>query len=372
MLTKEIDMNKLEKARKIIDEVDREMARLFLRRMEAARLAAEYKKENALPVYDGAREDALIAKNSEFISDADPEIRECYVQFLRKTMEVSRHYQSRLIEGMKIAYSGTEGAFAHIAAEKIFPSAEKIGYADFPEAYEAVERGECDAVVLPIENSSAGEVGTVADLLYSGTLYINGTYDLAIVQDLLTLPGADPREIKTVVSHPQALHQCEEYIRAHGYDTLEFANTALAAERVRALGDPTVAAIASEQAGKKYGLTVAARAINASSNNTTRFAILSAARNRYFGARGMDMRFILMFTVKNEAGSLAQAIDIIGKHGFNMQSLRSRPDKRLLWQYYFYVEAEGNIDSDEGEKMLAELGSCCEKLKLIGSYRHRD
>ncbi len=364
--------NKLKQARETIDEVDREMAALFERRMEAVRLVAEHKKEHALPIYDPEREDAVIAKNSELLRAAEPEIREYYVSFLKSTMEISRKYQGRLIEGMRIAYSGTEGAFAHIAANKIFPSAEKLGYANFPEAYGAVERGECDAVVLPIENSSAGEVGAVADLLYSGTLYINGTYDLAIVQDLLTLPNADPMEIKTVVSHPQALHQCSEYIRAHGYDQLEFANTALAAERVGMLGDPTVAAIASEEAGKRYGLVVAERAINEATNNTTRFAILSAARSRYPSARGMDMRFILMFTVKNEAGSLARAIEIIGKHGFNMQSLRSRPDKKLLWQYYFYVEAEGNIDGESGERMLAELESCCDKLKLVGSYKHKN
>ena len=365
-----MEENKLLTAREIIDEVDREMARLFCRRMEAVKLVAEHKRENALPIFDPAREEQVIKKNSELVRDAEPEVRECYVKFLRETMAVSRHYQERLIGGMRVAYSGSEGAFAHIAANRIFPSAQKLGYASFPDAYEAVARGECDAVVLPIENSSAGEVGAVADLLYSGPLYINGTYDLAIVQDLLVLPGADIGKIKQVVSHPQALSQCAPYIRAHGYSELEYANTALAAEYVARLGDPTVAAIASEEAGAKVGLTVGARAINETTNNTTRFAILSAARNRYPNARGMDMRFILMFTVKNEAGSLARAIDIIGKHGFNMQSLRSRPNKKLLWEYYFYVEAEGNIDSPQGEDMLDELLLCCDRLKLVGSYKH--
>ena len=366
------EKNKLSEAREIIDDVDKRMAELFLRRMEAVRLVAEHKKENALPIFDPKREELVVQKNSEYLAGADPEIRECYVKFLRETMAVSRHYQSRMLEGMKIAYSGSEGAFAHIAAGKIFPSARRVGYPSFPAAYEAVSSGECDAVVLPIENSSAGEVGAVADLLFSGPLYVNGTYDLAIVQDLLTLPGADMSKIREVVSHTQALNQCAPYIRAHGYSEKEFVNTALAAEYVAKLGDPTVAAIASEEAGKKYGLTVAARAINENTNNTTRFAILSAVRNRHRGPGGDDMRFILMFTVRNEAGSLARAIDIIGKHGFNMQSLRSRPMKKLLWEYYFYVEAEGNIDSEAGEAMMAELGGLCDRLKLVGSYKHND
>ena len=363
--------DKLSIARKTIDETDKKMAELFRTRMEAVRLVAEYKKEKGLPIFDPEREELVIRKNSAYLEGADPEICDSYVKFLRETMAVSRRYQSRFIEGMKVAFSGTEGAFAHIAAGKIFPSAQKVGYKSFPDAYEAVVNGECDAVVLPLENSSAGDVGAVADLLFSGPLYINGTYDLAIIQDLLVIPGADIANIKQVVSHPQALSQCAEYIRSKGYETLEFANTALAAQYVSALKDPTVAAIASEEAGAKYGLTVAARAINEETNNTTRFAVLSASRLKRHEAQGMDMRFILMFTVKNEAGSLARAIDIIGKHGFNMQSLRSRPMKKLLWQYYFYVESEGNIDTENGNAMMVELSKICDQLKLVGSYQHK-
>lgn len=365
-----MENNKLLQARAVIDETDKKMAELFCARMKAVRTVAEYKMENGLPVFDPQREEQVILKNSEYLEGEDASLRECYVKFLRETMAVSRHYQTRLLEGMRVAYSGSEGAFAHIAAGRIFPSAQRVGYSCFPDAYEAVARGECDAVVLPIENSSAGEVGAVADLLFSGPLYINGTYDLAIIQDLLTLPGADPAKIREVVSHPQALSQCAPYIRAHGYTEREFANTALAAEYVAKLGDPTVAAVASEEAGAKYGLTVAARAINENTNNTTRFAVLSAARNRYPGEKGQNIRFIMMFTVRNEAGSLARAIEIIGKHGFNMQSLRSRPMKELLWQYYFYVEAEGNIDTEAGEAMMRELEGCCDQLKLVGSYKH--
>ena len=360
--------NKLESARKIINEVDEKMAELFCRRMEASKLVAEYKQEHGLPVLDPIREEQVIRKNSEYVAHMDENVRASYVGFLREVMSVSRHYQSRLLDGMRVAYSGVEGAFASIATKKIFPTAQRVSFGNFQDAYNAVVNGDCDVAVLPMENSSAGEVGQVSDLLFSGSLYVNGTYDLAVVHDLLVLPGTRIDEIKTVVSHAQALAQCTPFIRAHGFKEIEYVNTALAAEYVAQKGDKSIAAIASEDAAERYGLEIAANGINENRNNTTRFAVVSRVRNKAPAVRGMDMRFILMFTVKNEAGSLAKAIDIIGKHGYNMGSLRSRPMKELLWQYYFYVEAEGNIDTEDGKAMLAELSSVCDQLKIIGSY----
>jgi len=364
----ENEKNKLKTAREIINEVDREMATLFLRRMEAARLVAEYKQERGLPVLDEAREAQVIERNLGHIDGASEDVRSCYVGFLRETMAVSRHYQTRLMSGMRVAFCGTEGAFAHIAAGKIFPSATRVAYDTFADAYDAVESGSCDAAILPMENSSAGEVGQVTDLMFSGSLYANGTYDLAVQHDLLVLPDADLSEIREVYSHPQALSQCAPFIRSRGLREHEYVNTALAAEYVARLGDRTVAAIASEEAAAIYGLKVAVSSINETSNNTTRFGVFSRVRNKAPNAKSGDMHFSLTFTVRNEAGSLARAIDIIGRHGYNMRTLRSRPMKELLWQYYFYVEAEGNIDTESGNEMLAELSECCDRLKIVGSY----
>ncbi len=365
------ERNKLAEAREIINEVDREMAALFAKRMEASKLVAEYKMERGLPVLDPVREEQVIRKNSEYLENEPTEVRECYVNFLRETMSVSRSYQTRLMEGLRVAYSGTEGAFAHIAAGKIFPTAKRVGFPNFESAYASVVAGECDVAVLPMENSSAGEVGAVADLLFSGPLYVNDAFDLAVEHDLLGVAGAKIGDIKTVISHPQALSQCMPYIRDHGFEEREYVNTALAAEYVAKRSDKSIAAIASADAAPIYGLEVLETRINVAANNTTRFAVLSRVRNKAPNERSMDRSFILMFTVRNEAGSLAQAIDIIGRYGFNMQSLRSRPMKELLWQYYFYVEAEGNIDSPDGRAMLAGLSSCCDQLKVVGSYANR-
>ena len=357
--------NKLDKARKIINDVDARMRELFIERMRAAELVAEYKMERGLPIYDPIREDEVIRRNCEMVEDES--IRSYYVNFLKNNMAVSRSYQAKILGGMKVAYSGVEGAFAHIATEKLYPTATKVSYPDFASAYRAVEDGECDIAVIPVENSYNGEVGQVIDLMFSGTLYVNGMYELPVSQDLLGIEGASINDVKTVISHPQALGQCASYIKNHGFTAEEYENTALAAKHVAELGDPTVAAIASAEAAEIFGLTVLDHDINASRSNTTRFAVFSRVPNKRISAEP-GIHSVLLFTVRNEAGALARAIDVIGSHGYNMRSLRSRPMKELLWQYYFYVEIEGSIQSEVGQTMMEELGEFCDRLKFAGTY----
>lgn len=354
-------MDKLETARKIINEVDKEVARLFCKRMEAVKLVAEHKAEHGLPILDSGREEAVIEKNSAYVDDAD--LRSYYISFIKSTMEISKKYQHRLLEGMKVAYSGVEGAFAHIAAKKIFPDGQYISYGDFSKAYKSVENGDCDCCVLPIENSYAGEVGQVTDLIFGGNLHVNGVYDLHICHNLLGIPGAQLSDIKKVISHPQALSQCEGYINFHGFEQEKGKNTALAAKVVADAGDKTVAAIASDETARLYGLDILDYSINESDGNTTRFTVLTRSESKIENGK-----FIMMFTVSNEAGALAKALNIIGGHGFNMQALHSRPFKQESWQYYFYIEAEGNPYSESGKKMLSELSEHCERIKIAGSY----
>ena len=358
-------MDRLQEARKIINEVDEQMSELFVRRMRAAEMVAAYKQDHGMPILDATREEEVIRNGAQRVED--DELRGYYVNFMRDTMAISRNYQQKLLHGMKVSYSGVEGAFAQIAADKLFPQAQKIAYPDFAEAYDSVVKGECDAVVLPLENSYAGEVGQVTDLMFSGPLYVNGTLALDVTQDLVAAEGATLDTIQMVVSHPQALSQCDAFIKSHGYRQTPYENTALAAKYVAQLNDPTVAAIASAESAACYGLKVLAEGINKSRVNTTRFAVLARSENRNV-SKAHGAHFILMFTVRNEAGSLARALNIIGSHGFNMRTLRSRPMQELLWQYYFYVEAEGNIRGYEGKCMLEELAVCCDKVKCIGSF----
>jgi chorismate mutase/prephenate dehydratase len=219
--------NKLEEARRIINEVDAEMAALFVKRMRAAEMVSAHKAEFGLPILDQKREEAVVARNAALVEDET--LRGYYIDYLKHTMALSRAYQYRLQSGLKVAYSGVEGAFAHIAAGRIFPGGNRVSCGDFKAAYDAVVRGECDVAVLPIENSYAGEVGTTVDLIFSGSLFINGIYELEIHQNLLGLPEASAEDIQRVTSHPQALAQCHDYIETRGLATEETSNTALAA-----------------------------------------------------------------------------------------------------------------------------------------------
>ena len=354
--------NKLEEARRIINEVDSQMAELFVKRMKAAELVFEHKKEFGLPILDKKREDAVIEKNSALIEDEV--FKEYYRVYIKELMAISRAYQYRLQGGLKVAYSGVEGAFAHIAAGRIFLDSRRVSCRDFKSAYDSVVRGENDIAVLPIENSYAGEVGQTIDLIFSGELFINGIYELEIHQNLLGIPGSTVDDIKKVTSHPQALGQCHDYIKFRGFDTEDASNTAVAAKTVVESNDKTLGAIASLETAEIYGLKVLEANINKSGENTTRFAVLSKvpANTPTFS------NSVLMFTVKNEAGSLANAISIIGKYGYNMTALRSRPLKQHSWQYYFYVEIDGTTDNDTGKEMMEELGKVCDKLKIAGTF----
>ena len=354
--------NKLEEARKIINEVDSKMAELFVERMRAAEMVYEHKREFGLPILDQIRENQVIEKNMELIEDEV--LKGYYIDYIKNMMSISRAYQYRMQNGLKIAYSGVEGAFAHIAAGRIFPEGNRVSYRDFKAAYDSVVSGESDVAVLPIENSYAGEVGQTIDLIFSGSLFINGIYELEIRQNLLGVPGATVEDIKKVISHPQALSQCHDYIELKKLETEEANNTALAAKSVVETNDKSIGAIASVETAEIYGLKVLATDINKSGENTTRFAVLSRVHAR----ATTFSNSVLMFTVKHEAGSLAKAISIIGKYGYNMTTLRSRPLKKHSWQYYFYIEINGLTDTDGGKQMMDDLSKVCDQLKVVGTF----
>ncbi|MBR5900306.1 MAG: chorismate mutase [Clostridia bacterium] len=361
-------MENINKSRENINKIDEQISKLFEQRMQEVEAIANYKKERGIPVFDAVREQEHLASSASKISNA--KFSGYYVDFLKNVMRISKDYQNALINGMKVVYGGVEGAFAMMAAKKAFPNAEFIPCTDFNEAYKGVEEGKYDAAVLPIENSFAGDVGVVMDLAFSGTLYINQIIDLDVVQNLLAVKGAKLENIKKVISHPQALAQCDEFINKHALEVENFSNTALAAKYVANQNDLTIAAIASEETASLYGLEVLANGINSARNNTTRFAVFTRTQNLPEETdRTGNEHFILLFTTKNEAGALAQTLNIIGAHNFNMRNLKSRPMKELIWSYYFFVEAEGNINTVNGKEMLQELSAVCSRLKLVGTYK---
>ncbi len=356
-------MDQLTEYRTEINEIDSGITDLFTRRWEVVRKIAGYKTERGIPILDHGREREILERNSARISAAD--VRAYYISFMQNVLDLSKQFQHMLMEGMNVAYSGVRGAFADIASRRIFTDARHIGFPDFRSAYNAVAAGECDCAVLPLENSSAGIVDQVLELMFAGDLYINGMYTMSVKQNLIGIKGTSADAVRKVISHPQALAQCEAYIKDHGFETVSAVNTAIAAQRVAELNDPTVAAIASEATAELYGLDILDPNINESSVNTTKFAVFSRIENLNSDKRG---KFILMFTVPDVAGALAKAISVISEYGYNMKVLRSHSMKAIAWQYCFYVEIEGDETSENGQQMLAALAEQCDKLKIIGHY----
>ena len=354
---------KFHSARKTISDIDKEIAALFEKRMKAAEDVAEYKKLNGLPIEDLVREAQLIEANSQLVSN--DEIRSYYINFQKNIMKLSKDYQRKLNDGMRVAFSGVKGAFAELAVKRIFPDASPIPYGDFKAAYKAVEKGECEIAVLPIENSYEGDVARVMDLTYFGSLFINGVYDMAVEQNLFGAQDADAKTIKKVISHPQALGQCAEFIEQKGYETEEAVNTAVAAQLVAQKNDNSLGVICSIESGNEYGLKLIDRKINKNSQNTTRFAVFS----RVPRDNSVDQNnFIVLFTVRDEAGSLGKAISVFGECGYNLKALKSRPSKDVIWNYYFFLEGEGHLTPENEKMMIEKLSQVCTNVRLVGKY----
>lgn len=355
-------MDDMGKARAEIERIDREMAALFAERMQAAAVIAAYKEEHGLPIEDKEREAQLIARNTALLPTAYVPY---YRTFFEGLLQESKRYQRLLTAGMQVAYSGVEGAFAHVAALRIFPGCRTLSCPDFATAYRRVESGECGCAVLPIENSYAGDVGQVMDLAWHGSLSVSGIYDLPLSQCLLAKPGTQLGGIREVISHPQALSQCMPYLKKHGWIQTTAVNTAVAAQQV-AQGDRCdLAVIAARETAELYGLQILQDDINEQKTNTTRFAVFTATEGQI---QSTDHHFILLFDCKNQPGALGDAISVISRHEYNLKCLKSHPTGVENWAYYFYAEGEGCLATPAGETMLRELRAVCNSVRVLGSF----
>ena len=356
-------MNQLEQARAQIDTVDRQMAALFEQRMAAVRQVIEYKQATGMPILDSGREAQVIEKNTAYI--AEEVLRPYYADLLRAQMALSRQYQAYVLGRDVVAPQGAEGAYSHIALTRLFPRARALSLATFDEVFDAVQDGRAAYGVIPFENSTAGDVSDVLDLLYNHSLYIVQMYDLPIRHNLLGVPGAHLRDVTDVYGHPQALRQSEAFLTKTGLATHSWPpqapNNALAAQYVAAQKDPTKAATASAEAAALYGLEVLAEDINTDSDNTTRFIVVGKEP-----PVGGD-RFCLLFTVDNKPGALALVIQAVAEAGFNMECIKSRPRPHVPFEYYFYIELVGAHQPDR-ERLMERMSSICETVRLLGTY----
>lgn len=358
-------MKTLEEARREIDEVDSEIAKLFERRMRAVEDVIAYKMDKGLPIFDENREKMVITKNLERIEN--PNYKPYFEEYLHASMEISKKYQRTFLEKKKVAYQGIEGAFSYLASSKLFPYEQLTSYQTFEQVVMAVEMGEMDYGILPIENSYTGEVGDVIDLLYTHEgVYISATLDFPINQNLLGIKSAKLEDIKSVYSHPQAISQCSLFLKGLQAKTIAHPNTALAAKYVADQNDKTIAAIASKETAKEYNLEILASDINNSKDNTTRFIVIQ----KTFAYSGNY--FSILFSVEHESGALSKALDIIRKYGFNMESIRSRSTKSKSWEFYFYVEMSGKHEGENTRALLEELKETTKELRLLGWYDRKE
>jgi chorismate mutase/prephenate dehydratase len=275
---------------------------------------------------------------------------------------------------LRASFQGTVGAYSHIAARKYFAARstemEFIGTETFAEAMELAEAGTVGYAVLPIENTTAGSINQVYDLLRKTPLQIVGEEILQIRHCLAGMPGASIDRIRRVLSHPQGLIQCSNFIASlDRIEQVAFIDTAAAAQEVTRVGDPTQAAISSEEAAEVYGLEILTRGIADQDENWTRFVVISGIEIRIDPR--IPAKTSLVFTTRHHQGALAECLNLLAEHGLNLSKLESRPVPRRPWEYLFYVDVEGTLETDDAALAVAELRRSCPYLRVLGTYPAR-
>ena len=375
----------LQELRSKIDEIDAQLTKLFEARMDVAAEIGAWKRENHMPVLDAARErDKLNAIAAESREDM-----QTYTQMLYSMIfELSRSHQSDLtrtpsslrkeveqaIEGTQrlfptspiIACQGTEGAYSQIAGTRMFKSPKIMYFKSFDSVFSAIESGFCQYGILPIENSSAGSVKKVYDLMLRHKFYVVRSCRLKIDHNLLAAPGVKKEDIREIFSHQQALDQCAGYLEQFGPDVkiTRCENTAMAAEAVAKSERRDIAAIASYDCASLYGLKCLESDIQDRGNNYTRFICISKKLEIYPGAN----RTTVMMTLPHRPGSLCRALSRFYSLGINITKLESRPLPERDFQFMFYFDLETSVYSGEFGRMIDDLDSISEEFRYLGSY----
>lgn len=367
-----------------INRIDQEICKLFVKRMNTALGIAEYKKAHDLPVLDASRERAVLQK----VSDLTGEDFEAYARTLYQTlMDVSKAYQNEVIgevtplsrkiaelaestpkvfpKRASVSCQGCEGAYSQAAAEKLFRAPEIVYHSDWDGVFRAVAGGMTEYGILPIENSTAGSVNRIYDLLAKHNVSIVRSVRVKVDHNLLALPGAKLEDIREVYSHEQAIQQCSDLLgelkNAHATACL---NTAMAAKMVAESGDPTKAALSSRLCARLYGLTPLVEGAQNSDANYTRFICIAKEPEIYAGAD----RTSLMLELSNQPGSLFRILSLLNAIGANLTKLESRPIPGRDFEVMFYFDVEESVHSPEFSRMLCQLERACEKFRYLGTY----
>ncbi len=377
-------MLNLNEIRKEIDSVDSQIVNLFEERMNLCKQVAEYKIENGKEVLDRGRErDKLdriksMTAGGEFMEHGTDEL-------FTQIMAISRKLQYRLLtehgiasginmeqvnnlgtDGAKVVYQGVKGAYSEQAMFNYFgETVDCYNVSTFRDAMDEIDKGSADFAVLPIENTTAGIVSDVYDLLTEFDNYIVAETDVKICHALIGLKDAEISDIKMVYSHPQGLMQCAKFLEEHSdMQGMSYPNTAASAKKVFEDNDKSQAAIASVNAAKLYNLKVLKENVNYNDNNTTRFVIVSKKKMYSKDAR----KIIICFEAEHKSGSLYNMLSHFIYNGLNMTKIESRPIVGKNWEYRFYIEFEGRLDDAGVQNALRGIKEEAITLKILGNY----
>ncbi len=371
-------MRDLADLRKALDDLDKVLLHALGERTRLAHEIADVKADADRPVRDLDREAALVAHRSAYGErlGLDPAlVRRIYHEILEDSVRRQHDWLQSPVdtaaEPWTVAYQGTEGAYGHEAAQRHFGVERRVitfrPYRSFRDTLEAVQRGDAQRAVLPIENSTAGSVNEVYDLLFRLNLAMVGEEVLPIRHCLLGVPGATIAGLTHVHSHPQALAQCSDYLAGLAdVESEPAANTALAAARVAERGDRAHAAIASGEAGDRHGLTVLARDIANQAINLTRFVVIAATPVDVNPL--VACKVSLVFGTRHERGALVRCLNVLAEEGLSLTKLESRPKPGSAWEYVFYVDVEGHLGEPRVQSGLAGLATATQFLRVLGCY----
>ena len=373
-----------QEARNAINEVDAQLVPLLKKRMSASAAIGEYKKEHQIPILDRERERQILAKVSKEAGEYGKEERILYSNIL----EISRSIQHRILspnsklsEEIKLAIKntpqafpqeavvacqGVEGAYSQVAADKFFPQASIVYFKRFEDVFQAVDRGMCEYGILPIENSSAGSVTEVYDLMKKFKFYIVRSLRLPVHHFLLGKNGVELSNIREIISHQQAISQCSDYLNAlKDVKITVCENTAMAAQRVMNSDRMDIAAISSRNCAELYGLKILNDHIQNSDNNHTRFICISRKLEIYPGADKTS----LMLSLPHIPGSIYHMLGRFASEGFNLTKLESRPIVGRDFEYLFYLDLDASIYQESLMNVLGQIENELDQFQYLGSYR---
>ena len=364
----------LEGYRQQIDRLDDQLVELMEQRLEVARKIGQYKQEHHLPVLNTGREQAVLEKTKARLRDQQH--AQAVLRFMHEVIAICRESQNRQLgqnpapiqrlHTGRVGYPGVAGSFSEQAAASYFGEQfPRQAYVEFEEVCKALQAGELDYGVLPIENSSTGGIAQVYDLLGQYGFSIVGECLVRVNQNLAGLPGADLAGIRRVYSHSQAFDQSRRFLNAHrDWKQIPFHNTAVAAQHVAQQGDPAQAAICSRRAAECYGLEILAGEIQDIRENITRFIVV-AREPDLRGANKVSVTFLL----DHEAGTLYNILRLFAEAHINLVKVESRPIPGALWHYRFYLDFEGNLENPQVQQVLRALEDGSQECKILGAYQ---